>query len=481
MSATSASRVRVNTLNSVDLPTLGRPTRATTGSIEASLHAPGADAALHVLDVREVADDERRRLDRLATQSLARDELAFGQAEPMHIALAIADHHLVAVDRGRAQPAVLERVLLPQVGTAGAIERPDVAFGVDRDHHFATDGDAGIGGKLALPQRAAGVGRERDQLAAIAGRVQRRAVGCDVAVHVRQTFDFGAAFGRRDRLHPELGAVVQAHRDDAAVVESAVDHAVEDQRRRIAAQAVRRHRLFEHPAARPIRRIEPDQAARIGAHDDDAVGDRRARDDLRTQVDMPAFGAIGGAESVHLAVESTRDQQVAFDGRAAGPAQRTVAAPPEHALALTEAVAPERTPGRRVDRLDGAVERGRVQATIRMRRRQQGARVARAVAHAFAPDPVDLRARRELRQWRWRLDVVLLAEALDPVAATERNRECHEGEEQDYVFHEPFFSASGAADGAGTGAVVAPPTSSSFICSSARAGACGSSVARAPS
>src|ERR1043165_6491840 len=33
MFATSASRVRVSTLNNVDLPTFGRPTRATTGSM----------------------------------------------------------------------------------------------------------------------------------------------------------------------------------------------------------------------------------------------------------------------------------------------------------------------------------------------------------------------------------------------------------------------------------------------------------------
>ncbi|CSC30271.1 Uncharacterised protein [Vibrio cholerae] len=35
-SATNASRVRVSRLNSVDLPTFGRPTRATTGTITTS-------------------------------------------------------------------------------------------------------------------------------------------------------------------------------------------------------------------------------------------------------------------------------------------------------------------------------------------------------------------------------------------------------------------------------------------------------------
>src|SRR6185312_3656833 len=81
-SCTSASRVRVSTLKSVDLPTLGRPTSATTGSIGPTLtracgrglsrqrerqktllaDAVRADYSIDVFDIDGIADNQRRGL-----------------------------------------------------------------------------------------------------------------------------------------------------------------------------------------------------------------------------------------------------------------------------------------------------------------------------------------------------------------------------------------------------------------------------------
>src|SRR3546814_17611535 len=75
-SCTSASRVRVNALNSVDLPTLGRPTRATRGSMggagnkEIGSRAPGieGDQRQHQIPVSiacNLLTDVRRSVERL--------------------------------------------------------------------------------------------------------------------------------------------------------------------------------------------------------------------------------------------------------------------------------------------------------------------------------------------------------------------------------------------------------------------------------
>src|SRR5690606_23122440 len=120
MSATRASRERVSTLNRVDLPTLGRPTRATTGSIAGapsqlqrhpdsvgnrqnavsgiaqpgvvanpecsqSLRAIGGDVAVDRLDVDDIAIDHWSTLDGLLAEALARGKRAIGQAHPVDI------------------------------------------------------------------------------------------------------------------------------------------------------------------------------------------------------------------------------------------------------------------------------------------------------------------------------------------------------------------------------------------------------------
>src|SRR6185312_8096274 len=113
MSATRASRLRVSTLNRVDLPTFGRPTRATTGSMAGASfrrsgrgQAIGADAALHVLDINGVAYHQRLRPDRLLGKPLARGQRTVAGLQPVHVALGIADHHVVALHGRSGEPAI---------------------------------------------------------------------------------------------------------------------------------------------------------------------------------------------------------------------------------------------------------------------------------------------------------------------------------------------------------------------------------------
>src|SRR5215468_2249988 len=85
-SATMASRVPVSTLNSVDLPTLGRPTRAMTGNM-----ARGAGRLLALFGCR------RRRL---GNGLLAgRRRMQRRGAESAQLAAVIDDQHQVAGDQ----------------------------------------------------------------------------------------------------------------------------------------------------------------------------------------------------------------------------------------------------------------------------------------------------------------------------------------------------------------------------------------------
>src|SRR5262245_23107560 len=102
-----------------------------------------ADMPLHIFDINRIADDNRRALDRLLAEPLARDELAFVETEPVHEALAVADDDVLALHGRRAEPAVLELILLPEARAGVLVVRPDVAVGVgDHDRGVADRGAA---------------------------------------------------------------------------------------------------------------------------------------------------------------------------------------------------------------------------------------------------------------------------------------------------------------------------------------------------
>src|SRR5215471_11451950 len=61
-----------------------------------------------VLDVGDVADDQRRRLDRLLAEPCARQELAVADRQPMHPAFEVADDDGVPLHGELADPAVLQ-------------------------------------------------------------------------------------------------------------------------------------------------------------------------------------------------------------------------------------------------------------------------------------------------------------------------------------------------------------------------------------
>src|SRR5580765_1222432 len=91
-SATMASRVPVNTLKSVDLPTLGRPTRAMTGSTACSLGRRRAECSYPPTIVdheKQTARKDWRIAHTLAAARHASDERTGGFIQPMHIALKI--------------------------------------------------------------------------------------------------------------------------------------------------------------------------------------------------------------------------------------------------------------------------------------------------------------------------------------------------------------------------------------------------------
>src|SRR5687767_13616706 len=101
MSATRASRVPVSALNSVDLPTFGRPTRATTGSMACGpgprsarsprCGAPGLDFAGIGLHQQQVARGDRRIAHAAAPRLAARQKLPGRDIEPVQVTLEVAD------------------------------------------------------------------------------------------------------------------------------------------------------------------------------------------------------------------------------------------------------------------------------------------------------------------------------------------------------------------------------------------------------
>src|SRR5690348_7677634 len=138
MSATKASRLRVSTLKRVDLPTFGRPTSATTGSMmRASSRRSvrgqtiSADTALGVFHVDGIADDQRLGANRLLRQPFACRQRAIAGLQPVHVAFHVTDHDVIPLYGGAGQPTVFQRVVLPHVGAAALVERPDPGLIVD--------------------------------------------------------------------------------------------------------------------------------------------------------------------------------------------------------------------------------------------------------------------------------------------------------------------------------------------------------------
>src|SRR5690606_3937035 len=126
--------VRVSALNSVDLPTFGRPTSATTGSMgrpwpgASGLRPKGADAPVVVDHDHGISRHDPRARDAGAAPLHPRDELAVRLVEEMDVALVVGDDDVVADDDRRGQTAPGERLLAPGLGAGATHECDDVAF-----------------------------------------------------------------------------------------------------------------------------------------------------------------------------------------------------------------------------------------------------------------------------------------------------------------------------------------------------------------
>src|SRR5690606_10166365 len=107
-SSTSASFLPTRRLNSVDLPTLGRPTMATVGRFLAiagspSGSAPGGQPTLGVEKIERVVGDDRRQIDRGAI-ALGRLHLS-GQGRYIDDLTARACQYQSPVRQHRSGPA----------------------------------------------------------------------------------------------------------------------------------------------------------------------------------------------------------------------------------------------------------------------------------------------------------------------------------------------------------------------------------------
>ena len=103
-----ASRVRVRVLNSVDLPTLGRPTSATIGSTDVTCPRPWRcaraigrraervdDAAIIQQQQQAIGIHRRVGVAHLARADAA-DEGTGAAVQPVHVALVVRDHDRIA-------------------------------------------------------------------------------------------------------------------------------------------------------------------------------------------------------------------------------------------------------------------------------------------------------------------------------------------------------------------------------------------------
>src|SRR5262252_6242967 len=142
MSATSASRLRVRRLNSVDLPTFGRPTSAMVGVIITArpaastarqtdalqrFHGNHVYAAVHGLHQDVLPEAQRPCLDATSIGGQPHREAAIIAIEKMDVTLEVADGDEQA-DLYRRTGLTREQLLLFTDGrTAVLVHREDVA------------------------------------------------------------------------------------------------------------------------------------------------------------------------------------------------------------------------------------------------------------------------------------------------------------------------------------------------------------------
>ena len=80
-----------------------------------------------------------------------------------------------------------------------------------------------------------------------------------------------------------------------------------------------KHFVKEDPAPRTVDRIKPVEASVLGAHRNHVGGNRRSRDDFRTELDLPELAAILRRIRPYLAVQGPDDNHVRAGRRPARP------------------------------------------------------------------------------------------------------------------------------------------------------------------
>ena len=233
VSATSALRRPASRLNSVDLPTFGRPAMTTTGSMRCQ-RTPVSVAVVGHHEQRAAGDDRGER-GGVGQPLLAQDscpvtgsgETGLVWSVPTTISRPPAMHRAAPDDR----VVLLVRVLpARQVGApsgrapSSRVERRRApGSSVDDEHPVAGDPGRVAAADLALPQAPAGAQVERDHQAADA---RSRTPGCGRSPAGRGPRRCRRALRPRDRgeaVGPDQRAAVAAQRHEVARAEAG-DH-----------------------------------------------------------------------------------------------------------------------------------------------------------------------------------------------------------------------------------------------------------------
>src|SRR5512143_2037811 len=388
-SATSAARLFVRRLNSVDLPTFGRPTRTRIGSIGGAtrreLPPAGLSAARHRVEraglglphgVRAGLRGLRGR--RRAVGGRTADELAVVAVEQVDVAFRVLDEQEVAGDLHAADVPRGELVLFPCRGAGHLVERMHRTGVVGDEQEAVVEREPGEARDVAGPDELAADDVEAGDAALVGDRAHLPILDHGERRHVGDALELRRAFRRRHVALPADVARHEIEREQLAAGGTGEEGA--PARRAPGVVADREGRIG--PLVDPLRlavgggqSVDPPVA---GPDDDDPVGYARRSQHFARNARRPPLLAVGAVRE-HVALVGADDDERRIGADARG----------ELAAGLDP---PYDRPARRIDARDGAARRRRVD---RVRRDGRG-QPRRRLAERHLPDDLHARGGREV-------------------------------------------------------------------------------------